>query len=460
MNSDLKADPELNTLIRAEHDRQASGIELIASENFAPTGVLQCLGSVLTNKYSEGQPGRRYYGGNQFIDEIENLAKERALKAFNLNPMEWHVNVQPYSGSPANFAVFTALLKPHDRIMGLDLPSGGHLTHGFSLPTGKRVSATSLFFESMPYRVFQSGERAGWIDYDELALMATRFRPRILICGASAYPRDFDYARIRAIADECGALLMADIAHISGFVATGLMSDPFTVCDVVTTTTHKTLGGPRAGMIFVRKTDRLTGKETNWPTLIDDTVFPALQGGPHNHQIAGIAYQLGQVADPGFRDYMAQVRENARSLANELITRGCKISTDGTDNHIVLVNLSGLGITGSKLEKVCEMVDISVNKNSVPGDTNMMNPSGVRLGTAAMTTRGCQEGHMVRIADFLMRAVKITQAAQAKYGVKLVDFLAGIRDDAYFQFQLDELRTDVNLFSQPLKWYDTVKYGI
>lgn len=453
MNSDLKSDTELDILIRAEYDRQASGIELIASENFAPTGVLQCLGSVLTNKYSEGQPGRRYYGGNQFIDEIENLAKDRALKAFNLDPQNWHVNVQPYSGSPANFAVYTALLKPHDRIMGLDLPSGGHLTHGFSLPTGKRVSATSLFFESMPYRVFQSGERAGWIDYDELATMAARFRPRILICGASAYPRDFDYARLRAISDECGALLMADISHISGFVATGLMSDPFAVCDVVTTTTHKTLGGPRAGMVFVRKTDRLTGAPTNWSTLIDEAVFPSLQGGPHNHQIAGIAYQLGQVATPGFRDYMAQVRANARALSNELVARGCQISTNGTDNHIVLVNLSGLGITGSKLEKVCEMVDISVNKNSVPGDTNMMNPSGVRLGTAAMTTRGCLEEHMVRIAEFFMRAVKITQDAQAKYGVKLVEFLAGIRGGADFQFRLDELRTDVNLFAQPLKWY-------
>ena len=453
MNSDLKADPELNTLINAEYDRQASGIELIASENFAPTGVLQCLGSVLTNKYSEGQPGRRYYGGNQFIDEIENLAKDRALKAFNLDAQHWHVNVQPYSGSPANFAVYTALLKPHDRIMGLDLPSGGHLTHGFSLPNGKRVSATSLFFESMPYRVFQDGPKSGLIDYDDLAQMAARFRPRILICGGSAYPRDLDYTRLRAIADECGALLMADIAHISGFVATGLMSDPFAVCDVVTTTTHKTLRGPRAGMVFVRKTDRLTGKETNWPTLIDDSVFPGLQGGGHNHQIAGIAYQLGQVAAPRFRDYMAQVRANARTLAAELQSHGYQISTDGTDNHIVLVNLSGLGITGSKFEKVCEMVDISVNKNSVPGDTNMMNPSGVRLGTAAMTTRGCLEAHMVQIAEFLMRAVRITQDAQTKYGLKLADFFAGIRADADFQFRLDELRTDVNLFAQPLKWY-------
>ena len=453
MNSTLKSDPELNALINSEHDRQACGIELIASENFAPTGVLQCLGSVLTNKYSEGQPGRRYYGGNQFIDHIENLAKSRALKAFNLDPQTWHVNVQPYSGSPANFAVYTALLKPHDRIMGLDLPSGGHLTHGFSLPNGKRVSASSLFFESMPYRVFQDGPKSGLIDYDELALMAARFRPKILICGGSAYPRDLDYPRLRAVADECGALLMADIAHISGFVATGLMSDPFEFCDVVTTTTHKTLRGPRAGMIFVRKTDRQTGKETNWPMQIDDTVFPALQGGPHNHQIAGIAYQLGQVMLPEFRDYMAQVRTNARTLAAELQSHGYRISTDGTDNHIVLVNLAGLGITGSKLEKVCEMVDISVNKNSVPGDTNMMNPSGVRLGTAAMTTRGCTGEHMTQIAGFMMRAVKITQDAQAKYGVKLVDFLAGIRENAGLQFALDELKTDVNLFALPLKWY-------
>ena len=450
MDITLKSDIELEMLINAEEDRQYMGIELIASENFAPMGVLECLGSVLTNKYSEGQSGKRYYGGNAVIDKIENLAKSRALSAFNLSADNWHVNVQPYSGSPANFAVYTALLKPHDRIMGLDLPSGGHLTHGFFLPSGKRVSATSLFFESMPYQVYQDGPKAGWIDYDDLAATSLKFRPKLIVCGASAYPRDIDYGRFREIADACGAILMADIAHISGFVASGLLEDPFKYCDVVTTTTHKTLRGPRSGMIFIRK-DK-PGCDM-WVQQLDEAVFPGLQGGPHNHQIAGIAFQLGQVMTAEFRQYMAQVRNNARYLATELQSRGFQISTQGTDNHIVLVNLCTKGITGSKMEKVCEMVDISVNKNTVPGDTNPMNPSGVRLGTSAMTTRGCNCEDMIKIVDFLDRAVKITQKAQTQYGKKLSDFLTGIETDDKIQREICELKTDVNLFSGNLKWY-------
>lgn len=450
LTAKLDTDPELSGLLDEEYDRQFKGIELIASENFAPKGVLQALGSVLTNKYSEGQVGRRYYGGNSVIDKIESLAKQRALQAYRLNPEKWHVNVQPYSGSPANFAVYTALLRPHDRIMGLDLPSGGHLTHGFSLPNGKRVSASSIYFESMPYRVFQDGPKAGLIDYDDLALMAARFRPKLIICGASAYPRDIDYARFREIANSCGAILMADIAHISGFVATELMADSFQYCDVVTTTTHKTLRGPRAGMIFIRrdKPDAL-----DWPLRIDEAVFPALQGGPHNHQIAAVAFQLGQVMLPEFRDYMADVRNNARILATELIQRGLRVSTDGTDNHIVLVNLAGQGITGSKMEKVCELCDISLNKNTVPGDTNPMNPSGVRIGTAAMTTRGCSGEHMQAIAGFLERVIKITQDTQAKYGVKLNEFMKGLTEDHDIQTLLSDLRLDVNMFSSKLDWY-------
>jgi glycine hydroxymethyltransferase len=450
LTANLQSDTELSCLIDEEYDRQFKGIELIASENFAPKGVLQALGSVLTNKYSEGQVGRRYYGGNSVIDKIESLAKQRALQAYRLDSEKWHVNVQPYSGSPANFAVYTALLRPHDRIMGLDLPSGGHLTHGFSLPNGKRVSASSIYFESMPYRVFQDGPKAGLIDYDDLALMAARFRPKLIICGASAYPRDIDYARFREIADSCGAILMADIAHISGFVATELMADPFLYCDVVTTTTHKTLRGPRAGMIFIRrdKPDAL-----DWPQRIDEAVFPALQGGPHNHQIAAIAFQLGQVMTPEFRDYMVDVRNNARILATELIQRGLRVSTDGTDNHIVLVNLAGQGITGSKMEKICELCDISLNKNTVPGDTNPMNPSGVRIGTAAMTTRGCRGEHMQAIAGFLERVIKITQLAQAKYGVKLNEFMKGLTEDHDIQALISDLRLDVNMFSCKLDWY-------
>ena len=446
MNTELSVDTELNELINKELSRQAEGIELIASENFAPIGVLECLGSVLTNKYSEGQSGRRYYGGNIFIDKIEDLTKSRALTAFNLSPDNWHVNVQPYSGSPANFAVYTALLQPHDRIMGLDLPSGGHLTHGFTTATGKRVSASSIFFESMPYRVHQSGPNAGLIDYDELTLLAERYRPKLLICGGSAYPRDIDYARFRAIADMCGALLMADIAHISGFVATKLMADPFEYCDIVTTTTHKTLRGPRAGMIFCQRKD-------DWPQRIDEAVFPALQGGPHNHQIAGIAFQLGQVIKPEFSEYMSAVRNNSQQLAAELMSQGLQVSTDGTDNHIVLVNLASQGITGSKMEKICEMVDISLNKNAVAGDKNAMNPSGVRIGTAAMTTRGCTTQHMPAIAQFLIRCVNITKDAQAKYGVRIPEFLAGVNTDNEIQEKLSCLRADIHLFTSKLQWY-------
>ncbi len=450
LTTKLDTDHELSSLIDEEYERQFKGIELIASENFAPRGVLQALGSVLTNKYSEGQVGRRYYGGNEVIDKIETLTKQRALQAYRLDPKKWHVNVQPYSGSPANFAVYTALLRPHDRIMGLDLPSGGHLTHGFSLPNGKRVSASSIYFESMPYRVYQDGPKAGLIDYDELALMATRFRPKLIVCGASAYPRDIDYARFREIADACGAILMADMAHISGFVATELMADPFQFCDVVTTTTHKTLRGPRAGMIFIRSDKP---EALDWPQRIDEAVFPALQGGPHNHQIAALAFQLGQVMTPEFRDYMADVRNNARILAAELIQRGIQVSTGGTDNHIVLVNLAGQGITGSKLEKVCELCDISLNKNTIPGDTNPMNPSGVRVGTAAMTTRGCRGEHMQAIAGFLERAIKITQETQAKYGVKLAGFIQGLAEDTGLQKQVADLRLEVNFFSTGLDWY-------
>jgi glycine hydroxymethyltransferase len=452
MNSILADDPILNELVNAEENRQKQEIQLIASENFAPKGVLECLGSCLTNKYSEGYPGRRYYGGNVIIDQIETLCQKRALDAFRLTTDTWHVNVQPYSGSPANFAIYTALLKPHSRIMGLDLPSGGHLTHGFYSASGKRISASSIYFESLPYYVHQTGANTGLIDYDDLEKTALRFKPALIICGASAYPRDIDYKRMREIATGCGAMLMADIAHISGFVATGLMNSPFEYCDVVSTTTHKTLRGPRAGMIFIRKTN-WKGEKVDWPQLIDDAVFPALQGGPHNHQIAGIAYQLQIVSTPIFKEYMQKVQQNARCLANYLMENGVDISTDGTDNHIVLVKLANQGITGAKMEKVCEKAGISLNKNTVPGDKNAMNPTGIRIGTSAMTTRGCNEVDMLFIGACILECIAICKVIQEKYGKELKKFIDGLETDTECIARITSLRKNIAEMTDKLDWY-------
>jgi len=400
---------------------------------------MECLGSCLTNKYAEGLPHGRYYGGNEIIDQIEILCQKRALQAYKLEGDKWGVNVQPYSGSPANFAVYTALLKPHDRIMGLDLPSGGHLTHGFYTynkkeKTRKAVSATSLYFESLPYSV---NPVSGIIDYDQLARDASLFKPTLIIAGHSAYPREIQYDTFRRIANDNGSLLMMDMSHISGLVVTGEAKSPFQYCDVVTTTTHKTLRGPRAGLIFYRKDER------NFETKVNNAVFPSLQGGPHEHQIAAVATQLKEVQSFQFQQYAIQVKKNASALATNLMKMGYCISTGGTDNHLVLWDLRPQNITGSKFEKVCDAVSITLNKNCVPGDKSAVTPGGVRIGTPAMTTRKMVEKDFVQISLFLQQALNVAISIQKESGSKLRDFINCMKN--YEEIKL--LKKNVNKFT-------------
>ncbi|XP_047342028.1 serine hydroxymethyltransferase 3, chloroplastic [Impatiens glandulifera] len=412
-----EVDPAVHSIIRKEKQRQFKSLELIASENFTSQAVMEAVGSCLTNKYSEGLPGKRYYGGNEHIDELEILCQERALAAFHLDGTKWGVNVQPLSGSPANFEVYTALLNPHDRIMGLDLPHGGHLSHGFMTPK-RRVSGTSIYFESMPYRLDES---TGLVDYDMLEKTAILFRPKLIIAGASAYPRDFDYPRMRKIADAVGAFLMMDMAHISGLVAASVVGNPFEYCDIVTTTTHKSLRGPRGGMIFFKK-DTVNGVDLE--TAINNAVFPGLQGGPHNHTIGGLAVCLKHAQSPEFKIYQNQVLSNCKALATRLVELGYTLVSGGSDNHLVLVDLRPLGMDGARVEKILDMASITLNKNSVPGDKSALVPGGIRIGSPAMTTRGFTEKEFTQTAELIHEGVLIAiEAKKSVSGTKLQDFM-------------------------------------
>ena len=379
-----QADPIVAEAIAHEVGRQHEGLEMIASENFVSRAVLEAAGSVFTNKYAEGYPGKRYYGGCEFADIVENLARDRAKQIFGAE----HANVQPHSGSQANAAAYMAVLQPGDCILGLDLAHGGHLTHGHKLNfSGKLYRVAS-------YGVRKDTER---IDYDELAEIARREQPKLIIGGGSAYPRTFDFARMRAIADEVGALLLIDMAHFAGLVAGGAHPSPVPHAHIVTTTTHKTLRGPRSGLILCRQ---------QFSAAIDKCVFPGQQGGPLVHVIAAKAVAFGEALQPDFRNYAAQIVSNAKVLAEALAEQGFRVISGGTDTHVLLIDVFAKGMLGSEAENALHAAGITVNKNAIPFDTNPpMKPSGVRLGTPALTTRGMREAEMHTIARWIAEAL-------------------------------------------------------
>ncbi|HVN26573.1 MAG TPA: serine hydroxymethyltransferase [Candidatus Paceibacterota bacterium] len=391
-------DPVLEKLIKEELRRQRESLDFIPSENIVSKEVLEALGSALTNKYAEGYAGARYYGGNQYVDQIETLCKERALKVFRLSPKQWHVNVQPYSGSPANLAAYLALVAPGEKIMGMELAMGGHLTHGHT------VSATGKFWNAIRYGVDKKTET---LDYDAVARLVRRERPKLIVAGFTAYPRTIDFAKFRKIADAMGAYLMVDMSHFAGLVAGGAHPSPFPYADVVTTTTHKTLRGPRGAMIFANRDSKIAAKHFKGTKLdiakaIDRAVFPGLQGGPHVNQIAATAVALREDAAPAFKKYAHQVVKNSRTLARELQRLGWRIVSGGSDTHLILIDVASRGLSGKEASQRLENSNIIANKNTIPFDPRPpMDPSGIRLGTPALTTRGMKEREMKVVAKLL-----------------------------------------------------------
>ncbi len=395
-----EVDPEVFATVVGEENRENTGLELIPSENYVSKAVLEAVGSVLTNKYSEGYPGKRYYGGQEFTDKVEILAIERAKKLFNAE----HVNVQPLSGAPANVAVYFALLKPRDVVLGMDLSHGGHLTHGHP------VTYMAKLFKFVRYKTLQPDGR---IDFDELRRIAIKEKPKIILAGYSAYPRDLDYKKFQEIADEVGAYTMADVAHLAGMIATKVMNDPVKAgFDVITTTTHKTLRGPRGAMIMSKKEDRYHDKynadsKKDLAGLIDSSVFPGFQGGPHMHQIAGKAVAFGEALKPEFKVYAAQIKKNAKAMAAKLIELGWTLVTGGTDNHLILADITKLGLAGKEAQDILDEATITLNKNAIPDDLRPpTDPSGIRFGTPAITTRGMKESECKFIAELMDKVIR------------------------------------------------------
>ena len=396
-------DPELSAAMHDELTRQREHIELIASENFVSNAVLAAMGSHLTNKYAEGYPGKRYYGGCQYVDVVENLARDRAKQLFGAE----HANVQPHSGAQANMAVYFAMLSPGDTVMGMNLSHGGHLTHG------SPVNMSGKYFNFVPYGVTEDEEV---IDYDALERQALEVKPKLIVAGASAYPRIIDFARLRDIADKAGCLLMVDMAHIAGLVAAGEHPSPVPYADFVTTTTHKTLRGPRGGMILCRE---------QYAKAIDKAIFPGTQGGPLEHVIAGKAVCFKEALTDGFKAYQHQIVLNAKAMAEEFTREGIRLVSGGTDNHLMLLDLTGTGVTGKALEALLGQANITVNKNTIPKET--LSPfvtSGVRIGTPAVTTRGMKEPEMVTIAKLITRIVREGEAAVPQVKQDVLDLCA------------------------------------
>jgi len=402
------ADPDLAQLVESEAQRQFEKVRLIASENYVSTAVLEATGTVLTNKYSEGYAGKRYYEGQQFIDQIETLAIERAKALFGVD----HANVQTYSGSPANLAIYLALAEPGDTVMGMALPAGGHLTHGWS------VSATGKWFRAVQYGVRKD---TGRIDLDEVRDLALKEQPKLIFCGGTAIPRTIDFPGFAEIAKEVGAVLVADIAHIAGLVAGGAHPSPVGHAQIISTTTHKTLRGPRGAMLM---------SDAEHAKALDKAVFPGLQGGPHNHTTAGIAVALKEATQPDFREYAAAVVANAKALADALLARGFDLVSGGTDNHLILVDVTGKGIAGKPAAKALDRAGIELNYNTVPFDPRKpFDPSGLRLGTAAVTTRGLGVEQMSQVAEWIDRAVTAAndadETAIAAVAAEIKELLAG-----------------------------------
>lgn len=406
-------DPEILSSIKKEQQRQEEGLEMIPSENFVSPAVLEALGSVLTNKYSEGYVGKRYYGGCEFIDEVESLAIERAKQIFGAE----HVNVQPLSGAPANMIVYSALLSPGDTVLGMDLSHGGHLTHGHP------VTYSAQIYNFVRYKTNSEGK----IDLDNLREMAITHKPKLILVGYSAYSREIEYEKIKQIADEVGAITMADIAHIAGLIAGGEMNNPVPLFDVVTTTTHKTLRGPRGGMIMCKE---------KWAKQIDKAVFPGMQGGPHENNIAAKAVSFKEALQPDFKEYAKQIKKNAKILESEFQSRGYKICFGGTDNHLILMDVTPKGLSGKEAQIALDKAGITVNKNMIPDDPRSpMDPSGIRLGTPALTTRGFKEEEMKKVAEWIDEAIM------------------NYKDDS----KLSDIKTTVKELTQRFPLYPTLK---